>query len=322
MRQFTVAEPEIEAQMREAIDERPDGPDALSGLARRLIDEFAGVGAKLRGYTDVDEVLADLSHACRRLVPHAEHASTSRRERRGFVTIGATSNVPPRVDRIQYDELGHGPCVDAILTDNLFNTGDLRTDPRWPDFGRRAAEETGILSMLSFRLFYEDVGSAELMAALNLYAAKPHAFDELDESVLGLVATHGALAVSAAQQRQRADGVTTALQSNRDIGAAMGVLMSHLLITREQAFDLMRIASQRTNRKLRDIADEVLETGSLAFLEQPQPIRDRAGARSGGPRATDPGPLPGRGGWPGRAGGGRTGASSCGPPAPPRPYGS
>jgi AmiR/NasT family two-component response regulator len=50
----------------------------------------------------------------------------------------------------------------------------------------------------------------------------------------------------------------------------MGVLMARLLVTREQAFDLMRIASQRTNRKLRDIAEDVLETGTLAFLEQPQ----------------------------------------------------
>jgi hypothetical protein len=266
--------------MRDAIDERPDSPEALAGLARQLIGEFTAVGAKLRGYTDLDEVLSDLAQACQRLVPHADHASTSRRERHGFVTIGATSDVPLRVDRIQY-ELGHGPCVDAILTDNLFNAGDLRTDSRWPEFGRRAAEETGILSMLSFRLFFEDSDSADLLAGLNLYAAKPEAFDEVDETILGLVATHGALAISAAQQRRRADGVTAALQSNRDIGAALGVLMARLLITREQAFDLMRIASQRNNRKLRDIAEEVLETGTLRYLEQPQrpgrPRRSRAG---------------------------------------------
>jgi AmiR/NasT family two-component response regulator len=87
--------------------------------------------------------------------------------------------------------------------------------------------------------------------------------------VLGLVATHGALAVTAALQRRRADGVTAALQSNRDIGAALGVLMARLLVTREQAFDLMRIASQRTNRKLRDIAQDVLDSGTIPYLEEP-----------------------------------------------------
>jgi len=266
--------------MHDGIDQRPEGPEALAGLARQLIDEFGAVGAKLRGYADVDEVLVDLSRTCQRVIQHADHASTSRRERKGFVTIGATSDVPPRVDRIQY-ELGHGPCVDAILTDNLFNAADLRIDPRWPEFGRRAAEETGILSMLSFRLFFEDTDSADLMAALNLYAAKPQAFDEVDETILGLVATHGAFAITAAQQRRRADGVTAALQTNRDIGAALGVLMARLLVTREQAFDLMRIASQRTNRKMRDIAEDVLETGTLAFLEQPQRVGRSAQAGGG-----------------------------------------
>jgi GAF domain-containing protein len=254
--------------MRNDTDNQPEAPDALGARARRLVSEFSAVGVKLRGYADVDDVLADLAQASLRVVPHAEHAATSRRGRHGFVTVGATSDVPRLVDQIQY-ELGHGPCVDALLDDSLFNAGDLRVDPRWPEFGRRAAEEVGILSMLSFRLYFEDPDSAELLAGLNLYASKPIAFDEVDETVLGLVATHGALAVTAAQQRRRADGLSAALQSNRDIGAALGVLMARLLVTREQAFDLMRIASQRTNRKLRDIAQDVLDSGTLPFLDEP-----------------------------------------------------
>jgi hypothetical protein len=251
-------------------EDRPEGPEALAGAARRLIEELAAVGARLRDYAEVDDVLADLAQVSLRLVPHAEHASTSRRNRASFVTIGPTSDVPPRVDRIQY-ELGHGPCVDAILSDNLFNAGDLRVDLRWPEFGRRAAEETGILSMLAFRLYFEEPATAEMLAGLNLYASKPEAFDEVDETMIGLVATHGALAVAAAQQQRRADGLAAALQSNRDIGAALGVLMARLLVTREQAFDLMRITSQRTNRKLRDIAQDVLDSGTLPFLEEPKP---------------------------------------------------
>jgi ANTAR domain/GAF domain len=254
--------------MRNDTDNQPEAPDALGARARRLVSEFSAVGVKLPGYADVDDVLADLAQASLRVVPHAEHAATSRRGRHGFATVGATSDVPRLVDQIQY-ELGHGPCVDALLDDSLFNAGDLRVDPRWPEFGRRTAEEVGILSMLSFRLYFEDPDSAELLAGLNLYASKPVAFDEVDETVLGLVATHGALAVTAAQQRRRADGLSAALQSNRDIGAALGVLMARLLVTREQAFDLMRIASQRTNRKLRDIAQDVLDSGTLPFLDEP-----------------------------------------------------
>jgi ANTAR domain/GAF domain len=254
--------------MRDDTDVQLTGSD-VTGVARQLADEFAAIGGRLRSYGEVDDVLAELARVAVRLIPHAEHTATSRRARHGFVTVGATSDVPPQVDRIQY-ELGAGPCVDAIRDKNIFNVGDLRTDERWPGFGRRAAEDTGILSMLSFRLFFEDVETAELQAGLNLYTSKPNGFDEVDETVTTLIATHGALAITAAEQRRRAEGLTAALQSNRDIGAALGVLMARLLVTREQAFDLMRIASQRSNRKLRDIAQDVLDSGTLYIPEPPQ----------------------------------------------------
>src|SRR5512133_313223 len=64
---------EIEAEMWDGTDDRPEGTDALAATARLLIDEFSAVGAKLRGYAEVDEVLADLARASLRLVRHAEH---------------------------------------------------------------------------------------------------------------------------------------------------------------------------------------------------------------------------------------------------------
>ena len=55
------------------------------------------------------------------------------------------------------------------------------------------------------------------------------------------------------------------LDSNREIGVALGILMSRHLITQAQAFDLLRMASQHTHRKLREIATEVAETGMLDY---------------------------------------------------------
>ena len=54
-----------------------------------------------------------------------------------------------------------------------------------------------------------------------------------------------------------------ALTTNRDIGVAMGVLMTRYHLARDQALDLLRITSQRNNRKLHDIAVEVADTGTL-----------------------------------------------------------
>ena len=48
-------------------------------------------------------------------------------------------------------------------------------------------------------------------------------------------------------------GVKDDLREAADIGVAMGVLMTQYKITRSQAFDLLRVASQNTNRKLVDI---------------------------------------------------------------------
>jgi hypothetical protein len=54
-----------------------------------------------------------------------------------------------------------------------------------------------------------------------------------------------------------------ALQNSRDIGTALGILMNRYKITRDAAFDLLRTASQRNNRKVRDLALEVIETGTV-----------------------------------------------------------
>jgi ANTAR domain len=64
----------------------------------------------------------------------------------------------------------------------------------------------------------------------------------------------------------QAANLELALASNRDIGVAIGILMSLHKITRQHAFDELREVSQRTNRKLRDIALDVAETGTIRTL--------------------------------------------------------
>jgi AmiR/NasT family two-component response regulator len=54
-----------------------------------------------------------------------------------------------------------------------------------------------------------------------------------------------------------------ALESNREIGVAMGILMQRHQLTREQAFDVLRGVSQDSNRKLSVVATEVADTGIL-----------------------------------------------------------
>ena len=53
------------------------------------------------------------------------------------------------------------------------------------------------------------------------------------------------------------------MDSREIIGQAMGILMERHRITASQAFDLMVHVSQRSNVKLRAIADELVRTGTL-----------------------------------------------------------
>lgn len=138
-------------------------------------------------------------------------------------------------------------------------------------------DEHGVRSMLSYRLFVED---DQVVAGLNLYSTQPAAFDREAHVVGTIVASHGARAVSAAAARQQIVHLERALNYNRDIGTAIGILMFQHKITRPQAFDLLRLASQHSNRKLIDIALDVIESGvlelpgeSAATARRPRPAR-------------------------------------------------
>jgi hypothetical protein len=83
-----------------------------------------------------------------------------------------------------------------------------------------------------------------------------------------------ALALAALSERQRSRGLEEALVSNRLIGAAVGVLMTRHQMTDDQAVSALRRVSMDANRKLRDLADEVLLTGTVPDVERrhrPQP---------------------------------------------------
>jgi hypothetical protein len=212
-----------------------------------------------------DEALSVVTAAAVQAIDGAEGAAVTIGRNQKFETVAATSDLPLQVDKIQYD-LMSGPCVDAVLEHTIFHSNDLREDQRWPEFAARAVAETGVLSMMSFRMFFEE---GDLVAGLNIYATKTDVFDDLAETTGLVLATHGALALSGAVRLERIENLERALGTNRDIGVAMGILMKAHLATKQQAFDMLRVASQHTHRKLGDIASDVIDTGDLLLPGMP-----------------------------------------------------
>lgn len=178
------------------------------------------------------------------------------------------------VDNLQYTS-GQGPCLDAIAERSTFYAHDLLSDQRWPTFGAQAAE-AGRRSLLSFCLFGETT-----LGALNLYSQLPHAFDATDRATGLIFATHAGLALAAAVriedatqaltvETKKLDDLHGALASRQVIGRAEGILMQRELVTAEQAFDLLRRASQNLNTKLRAVAQQVVDTGEIPQSADPR----------------------------------------------------
>ena len=227
--------------------------------------EFAAIGRDLARLEDPASVYAALCETSVERVPGAEFAGVTIGHSGSFATVGATAETVGKVDSIQY-RLRSGPCVDAALDQGILQVDDLRTDPRWPEFGPQAYADEGVTSMLSQRLYLDD--GEDLVAGLNLYSTRPAAFREPASSIAILLATHGAIAVASAASRQKAANLTRALKSSREIGIAMGIIMNRLRVTRDQAFDLLRIASQFGHRKIATIASDVADTGQLPTLPE------------------------------------------------------
>jgi GAF domain-containing protein len=171
----------------------------------------------------------------------------------GIKTPAASGELPVQVDAIQY-ETGEGPCLGAIRYEDKYLAVDLAQEERWPTFARRTVEETGVRSMLSLRLFSE----GDVLGAMNFYSEQTDAFDARSEAVAGVLAAHAAVAMSAAQDEGTVDQLEEALEGSRVISTAVGILMVQTGSSQDRAFQLLSQSSQRSNVKVRTIADRIV----------------------------------------------------------------
>ncbi|SDG23184.1 ANTAR domain-containing protein [Pseudonocardia oroxyli] len=70
---------------------------------------------------------------------------------------------------------------------------------------------------------------------------------------------------------ERVANLERALLSNRRIGVAVGILMCSRRLTDEQAITALVAESQRRNRKVRELAETLILTGTLDDPPDPGP---------------------------------------------------
>ena len=223
--------------------------DVMSRVARQLQEDHG----------DVESTLQAITAAAVLTVPGADECGISYViGRRKIEPRASTSELPRHLDTVQQD-LGEGPCLDAVWDDEVVRVDDVVSDQRWPAFAAEAAER-GIHSMLSFQLFV--VG--DQLGAMNLYSRRSHAFGGESEDSGRIFAGHAAVALAGAEHEEH---LRISVTSRDLIGQAKGILMERFRLTAQQAFDVLSRVSQDSNRKLVDVAEELTETGALPNRE-------------------------------------------------------
>ncbi|KRF22916.1 GAF and ANTAR domain-containing protein [Phycicoccus sp. Soil802] len=223
----------------------------------QMLDDFAEVARLAQLQDDHRDALAALCDLAMKVV-EGDHASITTVNRGKFSSVASTSELPGMVDEIQA-ETKEGPCVDATQTTDGVRIDDLTTDTRWPTFGRTTSSRLGMRSMVAA---VRPVG-ANVVSAVNVYAARPHAFSTEHETLLSIFASTAAGTLRVAHHDDRAKQLERALHTSRRIGVALGILMNSRQISLDEAWTVLSTASQNNNIKLSVLAHQVLDTGSV-----------------------------------------------------------
>lgn len=223
-----------------------------SGEDTRLRAAFQELAEELRAARDVDALHGMLARYAVTLVDGCDHAAVSVLDRGRMRTAAASDRVAEQLDDLQR-ETGEGPCIDAIADAAWEHHVDVSAEPDSP-FLRLVHARTPVRSMLAFRL----LDDADKRGALNLFSDTAGGFSDSAAEQAAILAAFATVATAGARHAGRNEQLTAALDSNRQIATAIGIVMASQHVTAEEAFDRLRRASQSLNRKLRDIASDLI----------------------------------------------------------------
>ena len=234
--------------------------------SEELTDSLAKISALLVSEEKLEAILELVSCLTSQALPSADGVSVTVCRDGHYASAVFTNEITKRVDAWQY-ATGEGPCLSALEDGTTYLACDLRTDTRWPEFADVAARE-GIVGVLAIPL--QPMGQS--IGTLNVYSCASDGFDDSQVEAASMFAQQAAVVLAnsmAYSSAQTKNGeLSTALESRELIGQAKGILMAREGCSADAAFDLLREVSQRTNRKLRDFAQEVvaaIERGEQPF---------------------------------------------------------
>jgi GAF domain-containing protein len=170
--------------------------------------------------------------------------------------VAATDEPGRRLEVVQ-QQTGEGPCVDALTFDLIVRTADLAVDDRWPVLVPELPD-AGVRAILGVPLHIDGVA----VGSLNLYRDRAHGWSESELAALTAFGTlvEGLLrtALHARERERLAEQLQHALDHRVVIERAVGVIMGRENIDAVQAFNSLRRQARGAQRKVADIAAELL----------------------------------------------------------------
>jgi GAF domain-containing protein len=228
---------------------------------------LADLAAALHGTADLPGVARVAVDWIARFLPGTS-ASIMLSQHRTPVAVAASAPSLRRVDDLQI-KLGQGPSLDVLHGATMVQSPDLFMDPKWRPWAEPAVQ-LGWRSWLSLRMMSRNRNT---LGVLNFALAKPDALDPDYIRLAGAVAAHVSVALDITRVREN---LMIALDTQAQVGLAVGILMERFEIDGDRAFKVLKRYSQDLHIKLRDVADQLVRSGEL-------PAPPTTASRSGWP---------------------------------------
>lgn len=214
---------------------------------------FGAIADIVYSGSTADAALERLCRIAVQAIPGADHACISTMVRPGTLrTRAASDDVARELDRLE-SEVGEGPCLESIVAESFQHDTDIASHSRWPRLAELALARTPVRGMIGYRL----ISDRSDRSAFNVFADVPGALTTESAEIGAVLSAFASVALTAIERREDADNLRKGLESNREIGKAVGILMATHSIDDEQAFGILRSASNRTNTRLVQVAEQI-----------------------------------------------------------------
>ena len=234
-------------------------PDATAmvTVTRPFADRLAEAARLIKDDDVPDETLRRLTNLGVELVPGTTAAAVTIAVPAGALTFASSDQRLDKLHRVQFDS-GDGPVVETLRHNEPRRVDDSAAESRWPVFCT-AARGAGFGSCLALPLRTD----RRPAGAVALYGREPNVFVGAAHDIALLFAAQGGTAVRNASTyracRQMASNLQVALESRAVIEQAKGMLHAELGVSPAQAFQVLSRVSQNTNRRVREIARDLVE---------------------------------------------------------------